>query len=1242
MIKSESEDSDIDIKPLKRSLRSKRSSRPLIDDDEDDVLNSMLLDVPKLSYSPPPVKRQRVACPEPPDDCFDESLDFEATIKAEILHPTKQDNHDNHDNGDNHDNHDNHDDFHDFDDFDDDDDGIIGIPLDDNMKNNLEIYEIEESTYTRLYWYDCVEDQMKSPGTVYIFGRVFLKAVKRYVSCCTIVKNIKKTCYLLISPDATYEEAMLEFTNVTAKQHKFRNFTCQKVTKKYAFSSDINVPLEADYVQIDYPANQSSLPTNLKGETFKAVFNMNQSPMEKLILDLRLRGPCWLRLMDPVKPGVNITWTKIELILDSPDKLLVETEKLDVPYFCAFSLSLLTFSNPINHNNEILAIAGMVNTTFKLEDCLKRNNKASGHFCIMTKPHQNHKQIRLPYDYQKGLAKYTKTRFQLVETERDLLEAFMKRFMDLDPDIVVGHNLLNFDYETLVMRMRFLKMNTWSKLGRLKRSELAQTKATFRSMFSGRVMCDIKTSAMELIKSRSYDLTELSSQLLQKTRIDYNHDAIIEAYKNSDSLVQMIHATWEDTDSIFSILVELNIIPLAFKITHITGNILSRTLAAGRSERNEYLLLHAYHEANFICPEKLRFKNKEVGNRKAAYAGGLVLEPKTGYHNNFILLMDFNSLYPSIIQEFNICFSTVRAPDASQDDAIIPDCPNEGVATGILPAQLKNLVDRRRAVKKLMADGKSSDQKLLLDIEQKALKLTANSIYGCLGFEYSRFYAKHLAALVTFKGRQILLNTKCMVEQLGFNVIYGDTDSLMIDTKLSNYDDVISRGNEIKNQINRKFKLLEIDIDGVYRPLLLLKKKNYAGAIIKKQSDGSFSKEIETKGLDTVRRDRAVIAKEAGERVLNMILNCDKDVDQIVEEIHAYLRQLGTMVTSNELAVEKFLISKQLNKNPEQYQETKGVGHVSLALRHNNDSKRARKMKAGDTVEYVICLDGTKETANQRAYTIQELNESEGKLQIDHEYYLCQQIHPVMVRICDQLPITNAYVLAEMLGVEKSNLLHIKQSAEVSGAKRDQLLSRGAARFHCCKPLEIDCPNCSTPDVIVERSRKNAKTRELEFSLTNCLQCNFRYANRSQHIVVQIIQLIRKLTTDLYNTRLVCDNVECDYSTRNMFLPTSSNGGEEHRFLCEKCDGTLSPEWDDRKMDLQLNYLRHLFHIEPVHLSPEESKLEVLDDVVKMYRQCLDQVDYALKCSFINNIYMPQIFAMLCSQTSLQAIEAKC
>jgi DNA polymerase alpha subunit A len=170
---------------------------------------------------------------------------------------------------------------------------------------------------------------------------------------------------------------------------------------------------------------------------------------------------------------------------------------------------------------------------------------------------------------------------------------------------------------------------------------------------------------------------------------------------------------------------KLQVLPLTKQLTCIAGNIWSHTLKSNRAERTEYLLLHEFHRLKFLPPEKRRSGSKrdpkESAKSKAKYSGGLVLEPKKGLYDSFILLLDFNSLYPSIIQEYNLCFTTIdwahQAADADAADdsengapAPLPSLPDASVERGVLPRVIKSLVERRRAVKKILKSERNAEK----------------------------------------------------------------------------------------------------------------------------------------------------------------------------------------------------------------------------------------------------------------------------------------------------------------------------------------------------------------------------------------------------------------------------------------------------------------------------------------------------------------------------------------------------
>ncbi|XP_067343066.1 DNA polymerase alpha catalytic subunit isoform X2 [Channa argus] len=1055
----------------------------------------------------------------------------------------------------------------------------------------------------RFYWLDAFEDPYSQPGVVYLFGKVWIESAKSHVSCCVTVKNIERTMYLLpreykVNPKTGevtdtpvgMMDVYKEFNELSEK-FKIMKFKTKKVDKNYAFEIP-DVPSQCEYLEVRYSADFPSLPSDLKGATFSHIFGTNTSSLEHFLLSRKIKGPCWLDIQTPQLIGQPVSWCKVEALALRSD-LVTVVKDLPPPPVTIMSISLKTIQNSKTHQNEIVSLAALVHYQFHMDKAPPQPPYQT-HFCVVSKPAD----CIFPYDFKEAVRKKN-GKVEIAATERTLLGFFLAKMHKIDPDVLVGHDIFGFDLEVLLQRINVCKVPHWSKIGRLRRANMPKLggRGTFaeKSATCGRLVCDVEISAKELIRCKSYHLTELAAQVLKMERITVPQEDIKSLYSTSPHLLYLLELTWTDAKLILQMMCELNVLPLALQITSIAGNVMSRTLMGGRSERNEFLLLHAFYEKNYIVPDKPSFKKAQTemlegeevvdagkGRRKkkAAYAGGLVLDPKVGFYDKFVLLLDFNSLYPSIIQEFNICFTTVQREayntqkkNEEDEPEEVPEIPDSNLEMGILPKEIRKLVERRRQVKQLMKQQDlNPDLYLQYDIRQKALKLTANSMYGCLGFSYSRFYAKPLAALVTHKGREILMHTKDMVQKMNLEVIYGDTDSIMINTNSKSLDEVYKLGNKVKAEINKLYKLLEIDIDGVFKSLLLLKKKKYAALVVDNHGEGRYSVKQELKGLDIVRRDWCDLAKECGNYVIGQILS-DQSRDVIVENIQKHLVEVGEKVPSGAIPLNQYEIHKALTKDPQDYPDKKSLPHVHVALWINSQS--GRRVKAGDTVSYIICKDGSTLAASQRAYSLEQLQKQEG-LSLDTQYYLAQQIHPVVSRICDPIEGIDSVLIATWLGLDPSQFRAQQQYQREEEA--DGLLGAPAQltdeeRYKDCERFTFTCPQCGTDNIydsVFEGAGSKVEPSLLRCCHIPCGSCPFDYAvNISNKLLLDIRRHIKKY----YSGWLVCEDQACQNRTRRLPIAFSRHGP-----ICPACTrATLRPEYSEKALYNQLCFYRFIF-----------------------------------------------------------------
>ena len=234
---------------------------------------------------------------------------------------------------------------------------------------------------------------------------------------------------------------------------------------------------------------------------------------------------------------------------------------------------------------------------------------------------------------------------------------------------------------------------------------------------------------------------------------------------------------------------------------------------------------------------------------------------------------------------------------------------------GFLPKLIHNIVNMRKVFKKKMIElpKESVDEYMAHDITQKAYKLVANSIYGCLGFENSRFYARDLAALITEKGREALKRARELVEKQGRAVvIYGDTDSLMIKidmqegwSEVMKVKHIFEVAQKLKKDINNEYrnKMLEIDIDGVFKPLNLIAKKKYMAKKLDNFDQVRLQGmapvfTVEYKGIEVAKRDGCEKSRTVIKDIFSIILNNMLKIEDATTQIYDYFESLDKEMTS--------------------------------------------------------------------------------------------------------------------------------------------------------------------------------------------------------------------------------------------------------------------------------------------------------------------------------------------------------
>lgn len=417
------------------------------------------------------------------------------------------------------------------------------------------------------------------------------------------------------------------------------------------------------------------------GQTFSHVFGTNTALFEQFVLWKNIMGPCWLKIKDADFGTLkNSSYAKLEVLVNSPDSIstLSDSDNLDAPPLTLMSLAMRTTFNVKDNKAEVLSISARIYENILLSDTTPADQLTSQTFTVI-RPNG----AAFPYGFDKLAQDRKKGFIKLAKTEADVLSFFLARLDLVDPDVLLGHQLEGVDYSIILNRLHEKKTPQWARLGRLRRTQWPGSigKAggnvfAERQVMTGRLLCDLANDAGKSVmyKCQSWGLTEMCNLYLgsDTRRRDLDNDVVLKTWANEKTgLMAYISHMEADTYFIAALALKTQILPLTKVLTNLAGNSWARTLTGTRAERNEYILLHEFHRNRYICPDKQFFKGRPKvedeadedaapTKKKDKYQGGLVFEPEKGLYDKFVLVMDFNSLYPSIIQEYNICFTTVE------------------------------------------------------------------------------------------------------------------------------------------------------------------------------------------------------------------------------------------------------------------------------------------------------------------------------------------------------------------------------------------------------------------------------------------------------------------------------------------------------------------------------------------------------------------------------------------------------
>ncbi|KAL1649133.1 DNA-directed DNA polymerase delta [Diplodia intermedia] len=692
------------------------------------------------------------------------------------------------------------------------------------------------------------------------------------------------------------------------------------------------------------------------------------------------------------------------------------------------------------------------------------------------------------------------------DAEEKMLMKWRDFLEEVDPDVIIGYNISNFDFPYLLDRAKHLKCGKFPYWSRLKNTMSVAKETNFSSKqmgnrdtkstnTNGRLQLDLLQLVQRDYQLRSYTLNSVCAHFLGEQKEDVHHTMITELF-NGDSHSRRRLAVYclKDAYLPMRLLDKLMCLVNYTEMARVTGVPFSYLLSRGQQVKFLSQLYRKALEHQLVIPN-LRSESSEE-----QYEGATVIEPTRGYYDVPVATLDFASLYPSIIQAHNLCYTTllnktsVEKLNLKKDDDYIVTPNGDMFATskvrkGLLTQIFEELLGARKQAKKEMGMEEDPFKKAILNGRQLALKISANSVYGLTGATNGKLPCLAIASSTTSYGRQMIEKTKDVVEKHytmanGYShdaqVIYGDTDSVMVKFGPKDLETAMKLGEEAAGFVSSHFiKPIKLEFEKVYFPYLLINKKRYAGLY---WTNPNKWDKMDTKGIETVRRDNCRLVQTVIETSLRMLL-----IDRDVNGAQDFVKETISDLLQNKVDMSNLVITKALAKSDYAAKQA----HVELAERmKKRDAGSAPAL--GDRVAYVIC----KGAADSKNYEKSEdpIYVLENNLPIDTKYYLDNQLAKPLGRIFE--PILGEKKAASLL--TGAHTRSISVAAPTMGGLM-KFAKKTATCMGCKKPMTSDgekegavCENCRPRfSELYQKTLSKVSDLEVRFARlwTQCQRC---------------------------------------------------------------------------------------------------------------------------------------------------------